>query len=379
VSKDLVISQGAPMQLPAHLAGVFGDVSATLNDLSGGVQSGFPVISYRGKVWRIRKGGEETNYLDEQGDAVQSLEVVLVKAHAKPSKIFYDKAFEEGVAEAPRCWSANGETPDIGVQDPISTHCAGCPNNVWGSKINEDTGAKGRLCNDARRIAVVSAGEITSKGTGATKCLLRIPPASLNPLKDYADKVLKPKGIPYFAVVTRIGFDPNVAFPKLTFRATRFLNEDEAKAVLEIQTSDDVKNILNESTEFAGAAPAAAEQGEPIHGEMPAAMKAAAATAAPVAQPAPATVTAPAPAATPAAAPPRASSAADAETFPTPPAAAARPRGRPRKSTEAAPVAAAPPPAPAPAASPPAAAEPAPDLATAPSEFDSMLDKLLGA
>ena len=46
------------LALPASLAALFGDVSAHVDDLSGGVQSGFPVISYRGKVWRIRKGGD---------------------------------------------------------------------------------------------------------------------------------------------------------------------------------------------------------------------------------------------------------------------------------------------------------------------------------
>jgi hypothetical protein len=369
---EVATTQAKPMQLPAILRTMFADVPATFDDLSGGIVSGFPTISYRGKVWRIRKGGEEQNYLDAQGDAVQSLEVVLVKAHAKPSKIFYDKPFEEGIAEAPRCWSANGETPDTAVQEPISAQCNSCPNNVWGSKINKETGAKGRLCSDTRRIAIVSVSELSDKGTGATKCLLRIPPSSLNPLKDYAEKFLKPRSWPYFAVVTRIGFDPQVAFPKLTFKATRFLTEDEARAVLEIQSSDDVKRILNESTEFAEAAPAAALDDGGVQGVMPLVMQA----SAPVSgSPAPATVTAPAPVATPARTPPRAPSAIEEETFEvvelTPSAAVAaaqaKKRGRPSKVQGK-------------VSTPPAGAavESAAAPESAPSEFDSMLDQLLG-
>lgn len=353
--------QGKPTSLPPALAGLFGDVSASAGDLTTGVISGFPVISYRGKVWRIRKGGEETNYLDDQGDAVQSLNVVLVKSNPHPAKLYYDKPFEEGDVSPPRCWSADGLKPDAAVQEPIAPQCQTCPNNQWGSKINAETGAKGRACSDTRRIAVISEGELAKNGADATKALLRIPPSSLNPLKDYAEKVLKPKGIPYFAVVTRIGFDTQVAYPKLTFRATRFLTEDEARAVLEIQASEDVKRILSESTEFAGATTAAAADAEPIQGQMPAAF----------APPAAPTPTQPAPAATPAAAPPQASSpaptAVQQEVLP-----AAKPkRGRPPKAPEA-PAAAAPVPA-----QQPAATEASPP-AEAPSEFDSMLDQLLG-
>lgn len=371
MSNAVVKAQPQLMQLPANLQSIWGDTTGTEDDLSGGVISGFPTISYRGKVWRIRKGGEETNYVDDNGDAVQSIEVVLVKSHPKPSKIFYDKPFEEGDISAPRCWSANGETPDSGVKDPIAHSCAGCPNNVWGSKINQETGAKGRACADARRIAAITLADLSTKGTDATKCLLRVPPSSLNPLKDYAEKVLKPKGIPYFAVVTRIGFDTAVAYPKMTFRATRFLNEDEARAVLEIRDSDDVKHILNESTEFAGAAEAAGAQADAIQGHMPASMQTAAATAEPAQQPASSTMTAPTAAPTTATTPPRASSAVAAETFTeTTAPAAPKPRGRPPgKKAEAAPTVA---PVTAQATSAQSSSPP-----EAPSEFDALLDKLL--
>ena len=348
------------LALPASLAALFGDVSAHVDDLSGGVQSGFPVISYRGKVWRIRKGGTEENYTDSDGDAVQSLSVVLVKSNPIPSKLYYDTAFEEGSIEKPRCWSSNGITPDKGVVDPISPICQTCPNNVWGSKINEDTGAKGRLCADTRRIAMVTEAELVSKGEEASRCLLRIPPASLNPLKEYAEKVLKPKGIPYFAVVTKIGFDTQVAYPKLTFKATRFLTEPEAQVVLALQASSDVKSILNEPVEFEGS-PAAAAGAEPeIAGSLPASM---------------ATATA-----TPAAAAPRASAAAQeavgtlAETPAAQPTAApAVKRGRPAKAK---PVST---PAQAPAAAVPAAAATSPPAASGgDDDFDKMLDSLLG-
>lgn len=229
-------------------------VSAITGELTGGVTSGFPILSYKGKVWRIRKGGEEELHLDDQGNAMPTVDVVLVQANPMPSKIFYDKAYEEGANETPRCFSNDGAKPDISVQNPISAICANCPNNVWGSRMTP-SGKKSRACSDSRRVAVVFAQDLYENGADAVVHLLRIPPASLNPMKDYAEKVLAPKGIPFFAVSTRIAFEPTAAHPQFKFAPARLLNDEEAEAIMALRGSPDVERILAETQEFpAGAA-----------------------------------------------------------------------------------------------------------------------------
>jgi hypothetical protein len=242
--------------LPAAVARLAALATAeTFNELSGGVTSGFPIIGYKGKVWRIRKSGEEQLHVDENGDAMPSIEVVLVQANPMPSKIFYDKKFEEGTNEPPRCFSNDGLKPDVSVQHPIHSVCASCPNNVWGSRIT-DNGKKSRACSDARRMAVVFANDLYENGSDAVPHLLRVPPASLNPLKDYAEKTLAPKGIPFFGIVTRIGFDVQAAHPQFVFKPARFVNDEESDAIASLRGSEDVKRILAEAQEFP-AAPAA--------------------------------------------------------------------------------------------------------------------------
>jgi hypothetical protein len=136
--------------------------------------------------------------------------------------------------------------------------CASCPNNVWGSKQTEQ-GKSTKACQDVRRVAVAFLYQLeeVAAGTRALKdvdvMLLRVPPASLNPLKDYAERVLKPKGIPYYVLATKIGFDAEAAYPKFTFKGLRFLNEDEFKAASELRESDEAKRVLNESAEYADA------------------------------------------------------------------------------------------------------------------------------
>jgi hypothetical protein len=356
-------------QLPAAMADLFaGQAKAAAADLTTGVMAGFPTISYRGKVWRIRKGGEEQNYVDANGDAVQSLELVLVKATPTLAKVFYKAAFEEGSTGKPDCWSADGIKPDANVQEPVCATCAACPNNVWGSRISEQ-GKKGKLCADRRRMAVVGPQDLAANGADCEKLLLHAPAGSLKGLKEYAEKVLQPKGVPYYAVVTRVGFDVTQAHPQLTFRATRFLTESEARAILEIRDGDEVARILQESHEFDGTADAAAQEGEGIAGTMPAAMSGK------VSSDLSAGVAAPQQAATrvaPAAAPTSPTQASPPAARQTAVEAELMPEAKPKKTRKAGATA---PAEPVTVAQSTPAATPPPAAAT---DFDAMLDSILG-
>lgn len=267
----LVKSSGNAPVKPSSVFGAVTAVREEFDDLAGGVVSGFPVLSIRGKVWRIRKGGEEVNYVDDEGEPVPYVDVVILKGSQHLAKIYYESKYSEGDTSPPRCWSPDSIKPDPAVTDPISKSCSICPKNVWGSKITEQ-GQKARACSDNRRLAIAFASELTSKGADATPMLLRIPPASLNPLKDYADKMLKPKGVKYYAVVTRIGFDQQVAYGKLTFRAIAFADDAQAQAILKLRDSDEVHRILVETTdvtEAAGAQEPAAPEPAPAAKKAP--------------------------------------------------------------------------------------------------------------
>jgi hypothetical protein len=382
-------------QLPAAIAKLVALATPeTFQELSGGVTSGFPIISYKGKVWRIRKSGDEELHVDAEGNAMPTIDVVLVQANPTPSKIFYDKKFEEGSNEPPRCFSNDGSKPDASVQNPISKVCATCPNNVWGSRIT-DNGKKSRACSDARRMAVVFANDLYENGADCMKALLRVPPASLNPLKDYAEKVLAPKGIPFFGIVTRIGFDVQAAHPQFTFKPARFLNDEEAEAIVRLRGSEDIKRILAEAQEFPVAPAAGGEDGANQGQSPPAAASAGSTTASAPQATTGATGTAPKKAAMrpasdeeagleaaqPAAAPPPKKAAA----APTPPAQPAQVEGEvmaappPKKGKGAAKAAPASTPAPIQAAAEEEEeAAPAPtNGAKTPANFDSLLDSIL--
>lgn len=374
---------------------------AEFDEYKGGVVSGFPVISFRGRTWRVKKGGDEQVYLNDEQEAVQSIEGVLVRSNPVLAKIFYESSYTEGDNSAPRCWSGNGVKPDAGVQNPISKLCANCPNNQWGSKVTP-SGAKTRACADHRRMAFafrhdiesVAAGETDESGKlkEVTPLLLRVPPASLNPLKDFIEKVLQPKGVPPFAVFVKIGFDTTVSFPKLTFRGSQFLNDEQAQVVMGLRESEEVKRILAEVTEYSAAGTTDDGEAEAAGGEGVAeAIEAPAPTAKPKATPA---ASKPKPAPKPKPTPvqeeeansgddiaPAAGTTETVEDELAPPAPPAKPKPAAAKPAAAKPKPAAPKPA---AAKPKQAAAPAPveegetvESGEGEQDFDKMLDSLL--
>ncbi len=353
-------------QLPAAIQKLVAlSTPEMLNEMSGGLVASFPVMSYKGKVWRIKKGGEEQMHVDADKNALPCIDVILVQANPTPSKIFYDKKYEEGTNEAPRCFSNDGAKPDAAVVKPINPVCPTCPNNVWGSRITE-SGKKSRACSDARRMAIVFAEDLNKNGAECQKLLLRVPPASLNPLKDYAEKTLYPKGIPFFAVVTRIGFDVNAAHPQFTFKAHRLLNEEEAEAVVAMRNSEDIRRILAEAQEFSAGAAANGQASDEAGTSIPAAApgQPAASTTAPAANKKAARPADEEEAGIPAAPPKKAEAPAEGELLPAAPP--------PKKGKKAAP-------APAPAEEEeeqPVAALPV-NAAKPPADFDALLDNIL--
>jgi hypothetical protein len=74
--------------------------------------------------------------------------------------------------------------------------------------------------------------------------LLRIPPASLQTLKQYA-AALDAMGINVESVVTRVSFDPATEYPALQFRPMAPVADEHIPLVEELMNSEAVTRILN--------------------------------------------------------------------------------------------------------------------------------------
>jgi hypothetical protein len=246
-------------QLPMAFAELEEEADLLQEELVGGIQASFPVISFRGKIWRINFKGVETPLLNPQtGDPVASINVVLLKGAKHLSKIYYSEAYTEGDDHPPVCFSNDGVRPDPQSSEPQSATCAGCPQNVWGSKITPQ-GTKTKACADAKRFAVAPASDPSQA------MLLRVPPASLSNLGVYNEQ-LKANNARFYSVVTKIGFDISAAYPKLTFSFVSQITDNTlAQKVIAARNGPTVEQIMQEhGVEVSEAPPPPAIPSRPI-------------------------------------------------------------------------------------------------------------------
>ena len=223
--------------LPAFLQETFG----LTNDLlvSGG--GGYPTVSIKGKVFTLKRGDEKTLITDSNDEPARSLEVVILKAGPagdKLSKVYYASGYTEGSDAKPLCYSNDGIAPGVNATEPQAKTCATCPKNIWGSHVSED-GKKGKACSDSKRLAIAPAGQVNDP------MLMRVPAASLKALTAFGQQLAK-RGVPYQAVVAKIGFDYSVAHPALTFKPVGFVDESTLMEIKEVVESDLVKRICGE-------------------------------------------------------------------------------------------------------------------------------------
>ena len=208
--------------LPAHLKG-----KTKTNNLFAAAVSvgGFPVISIKGKVFHIQRGDvrELVTKAGTDDEPAPSLEVVILSVNPNKSKVYYNTGFIEGSVAKPTCYSNNGVAPAEDAEEQQSKKCNVCPHNQWGSRIT-DSGGKGKACGDSMRLCVAAAGMINDP------MLLRVPAATLKTLGLYGTQLSK-RGVEPQYVITKVGFDYNVAHPALTFKAVRFVEESELALV----------------------------------------------------------------------------------------------------------------------------------------------------
>jgi hypothetical protein len=241
--------------LPAHLAELFGGMGG-MGDLTSGVSVGFPVVSIKGKVFHIKRAGEVelVTKPDDPDEPATSLEIVLLKANPKISKTYYADGFEDGTAEKPTCYSNDGMKPADDAEAKQAKNCATCPQNQWGARVT-DSGKRAKACQDVRRVAIAAAGALDDP------MLLRVPAASLKPLMQYGS-MLEKKGIPYQVMVTKLGFDHSQAYPLLTFKHVRLVDQDQAVQIKETIEGEVVEAIIN-----GGGAQQMADEEVPVKAE----------------------------------------------------------------------------------------------------------------
>ena len=216
---DLAIFKGG---LPAYLKNV------TLDEDTKAVagNAGAKRISIKGNVFRMIVDGKEIAVNEDR-----AMDVVVVRMAHKTSRTYYEGSYKEGETVRPICWSSDSEKPDPAVEDPQASSCANCPQNIKGSGEGES-----RACRYSHRLAVALAddlnGDVYQMVLPATSYFGK---GEQNkwPFKQYV-QYLAGHNVPVGAVVTEVKFDTKSPVPKLTFRPTRPLEQEDYEAVREL-------------------------------------------------------------------------------------------------------------------------------------------------
>ena len=216
------------------------ELSETARALTGGgTGQSVKRVSIKGGVFRLVSGGKEIASIEDR-----HLDVVIVKAAPKVSRIFYAGAYDKDAPAAPpSCWSNDGEKPEASVKEPQNATCMGCPQNEAGSGNGNS-----RACRFQQRLAVVLAnnpeGDVLQLTLPATSIFGK-EEGDKRPLQAYA-RYLAAQTPPVNPeqIVTRMKFDTKAESPKLFFTPVRWLEDDEYDSVTKQAESDEAKRAV---------------------------------------------------------------------------------------------------------------------------------------
>ena len=228
---DLTLFKGG---LPAYLKNAGDEATNALAGTGDGGGLGARRISIKGGVFREFIGGKEYRVSEER-----SMNVVIIKAAPKVSRIYYAGTYTEGEAVSPTCWSSDSQRPDekVKAENKQAATCLTCPQNIKGSGQGDS-----RACRYQQRLAVVLDGEVDKEEVYQ----LVLPPTSVFgdgekgklPLQAYA-RHLKNHGTPITGVVTEMRFDTASPTPKLVFKPVRPVSEEEFEIIQTLKDSSE--------------------------------------------------------------------------------------------------------------------------------------------
>jgi hypothetical protein len=239
-------------QVPAALQGAFGDDT----NIEPRVQ--LPTLSFRGKVFRLIINGEEHVIAKKDEDSGEMIprsivEFIVLDHQHRRSRAHFEGSYKEGESQRPVCWSTDGVKPDENVpeeQKQCDT-CAACPQAVKGAKTTED-GRKVTACSMFKRLAVTPLAKDFRFGP----MLMKLPITSLWDKSNEAQaaegwyawdqygEFLLNRGVKNTAmVVTAAKFDQTPSYPKLLFKAMRYISEPEIPQIQQLRANPLVKQI----------------------------------------------------------------------------------------------------------------------------------------
>ena len=202
-------------------------------------------ISIRDKLFTECIGEDEVLVDDDEYN------MVVVNA-ASISRAYYEGDYDPDRLMLPTCWSADTQvpSPDVPQEQRQANRCMDCPHNIRGSGYGSS-----RACRFSQRLAIAPEDRLREVHQ------LRLPATSIfgqardgnMPMQAYA-RFLSNHDTPAITVLTKMYFDTDSDTPKLFFKPSRSLRDEELSVASEmINHPDTIRAITLEYTPFEGS------------------------------------------------------------------------------------------------------------------------------
>lgn len=264
--------------LPAHIANFFDTEGTNIVP-----KTTVPSLSPEGKVWTISVDGQKNKMQRRNTDGdlepLPIMKAIVLDYAKRRGRAYYEGDYDPAKASAPLCWSDDGEEPDSSLPGPfpagtavepgssrkISAKCASCPMAVKGSKVTPQ-GKAVSACSQHLMLAVLPDPALGLPERLVIPLRFKIAMTSIwdkqSPAQEqqgwlafdnYVDW-LNARGCKHTAaIVTKLKFDPDAAFPKVFFASERPLDAAELELIKPMLHSENTKRLLGGTWTPAGA------------------------------------------------------------------------------------------------------------------------------
>jgi hypothetical protein len=201
-------------------------------------------LSVRGKKFSM--GG---NAIGEELD--------IIVANFVHESGWYEDDYDAENPTPPDCFALSLDGKDMAPHpnslNPQSEVCATCWANEWGSGKG-----KGKACKNQRRLALLDAEADNLEE--AEMALLRIAPTGVKPWDNYVNGLSKKLNRPCWSVVTRLSFDEEVDYPKVSSAIVEPISDPAMLSAVKIRT-EEAASVLMEPYDTSNMEPKKATKG----------------------------------------------------------------------------------------------------------------------
>ena len=184
---------------------------------------------------------------EEMGKVKGSLNAIVVNASPKVGRIFYVNQWTpDAEPTAPDCFSNDGQSPDVGAENPQAERCDACKQNIKGSGQGNS-----KACRYSRRLALVLEedfgtsleGEVYQMNLASKSLFGEGAGENTHTFENYS-KYLSNNGKSLDYVVTQISFNEENDNQSVLFTPTGYINKAQYAVTSEVAKKPEVLKMV---------------------------------------------------------------------------------------------------------------------------------------